>query len=341
VVSCGIALVGEAPGREEDATGHPFVGEAGKELTRMCQRAGVARQECLVTNVFMDRPPENRLDAWCVPKKELSKFYPMPALAPGKYIVPEKLPELDRLRAELEAFKPTVIVPLGATALWAVCHYTQIGKYRGAVQLAKILPGVKVVPTWHPANILRNWSNRVVSIIDLMKAKREAAYPEIRVTRREVWIEPTLRDLYEFKERYITGAEVQSVDIETARYDFITCVGIAPSADRCLVVPFVDRRKPGYCYWATLEEEVEAWRFIFQIMAEYEVLGQNFLYDLWYLREMGLPLAKYRHDTMLKHHAFEPEMAKDLGFMGSIYANETVWKQERPKRRKATTKRED
>jgi hypothetical protein len=86
---------------------------------------------------------------------------------------------------------------------------------------------------------------------------------------------------------------------------------------------------------------VEAWKFIFDLLASHEVLGQNFLYDLWYLVDSGLQLARYKHDTMLKHHAYEPEIAKDLGFMGSIYTNETVWKQQRPKRRKASTKRED
>jgi len=341
-----IALVGEAPGKEEDDTGGVFVGAAGCELTRMCHVAGVSRFECLVTNVFMDRPPNNSLDHWCVKKKALKELCPegygLPPLAPGKYIHPEKLFELDRLRAELEQAQPNVIVPLGATALWAVCGYSKIGKYRGAVQQSTLVPGVKVVPTWHPANILRNWANRVVSIVDLMKAKRESEFPEIHVPRREVWLEPTLEDLYVFKERYLDGSPLHSIDIETARYKYITCVGIAPTPELCLVVPFVDRRKAGYCYWECIEEETAAWRFLFEVLAsEVEVLGQNFLYDTWYLAEMGANIQGYCHDTMLKHHAYEPELPKDLGFMGSIFSNESVWKQARPKRRKATVKRED
>jgi hypothetical protein len=155
-------------------------------------------------------------------------------------------------------------------------------------------------------------------------------------------MEPTLKDLYEFKERYLDGSPLCSIDIETARYQFITCVGIAPSSDRCLVIPFVDRRKPGYCYWPSLEEEVEAWKFTFEILAnEAEILGQNFLYDAWYLHDMGAQVMHYCQDTMLKHHAYEPELSKDLGFLGSIYTDELVWKQQRPKRRKATVKRED
>lgn len=341
-VSCKIALVGEAPGEEEDKTGECFVGKSGQELTRMCNIAGIPRFECLTTNVFMDRPPGNKLDYWCAKKREMPPGYALAPLATGKYVRPEKLFELERLRQELLEFQPNVIVPLGATALWAVCGYPQIGKFRGAVQMSKLIPGVKVIPTWHPANVIRKWENRTIAILDLMKAKREAEYPEVRVMRREVWMEPTLEDLRAFKSRYLDGSPLHSIDIETARYQFITCIGFAPTEDRCLVVPFVDRRKDGYCYWPTIQAEAEAWRFVFDVLAsEAEILGQNFLYDLWYLVQAGAVPRGYCHDTMIKHHAYEPELPKDLGFMGSILADETVWKQQRPKRRKATVKRED
>lgn len=122
----------------------------------------------------------------------------------------------------------------------------------------------------------------------------------------------------------------------------MTCIGFAPSIEVAVVVPFWDKRKPGWNYWKSLEEEVEAMRLVAEICAlPARKSGQNFLYDIQYLwAQYGIPVANFTDDTMLLHHSLQPESEKGLGFLGSVYTNETAWKSERP-RGEHTIKRED
>lgn len=342
-ISNKIALVGEAPGAEEEAQGQPFVGASGKELNRLLQEAGIARERCLVTNVFMERPPGNQIKRFTMTKTELktlAKDYPedplvqeawsMPMIASSMYIRPEKVPEIHRLREELKAFKPNVVVAFGGTALWALTQRSGIGKYRGAVQPATLGPW-KVLPTFHPAAMLRQWNYRPTILADLLKARRESSYPDIQVRNRLIWLDPTLEDLWDFYNEYIEPCTVLSCDIESAGKPRrqITCVGLAPSSGICLVVPFVDRGQSGYSYWKTAEEEASAWDFlrnVFRPNARYSIVGQNFTYDWLYFWETGILVPRYHRDTMLKHHALYPELPKNLGFLGSVHTNSTTWK---------------
>ena len=63
------------------------------------------------------------------------------------------------------------------------------------------------------------------------------------------------------------------------------------------------------------------------LASENPKLWQNEAYDLQYLARMGFIVRNSQHDTMLLHHAHYPEMPKSLGFLGSIYCNETAWKE--------------
>jgi DNA polymerase len=93
-------LIGEAPGREEDEAGIPFVGMSGRRLDKLIELANIDPNECYLTNVCRCRPPENR-----TPKKkevrECQKF----------------------LWAELKIIKPKIVIPLGSTALALFSEY--------------------------------------------------------------------------------------------------------------------------------------------------------------------------------------------------------------------------
>ena len=60
----GIVVIGEAPGREEEASGQPFVGVSGEELSRMLAEAGIVRSRCFITNAVKERPADNKLGLW-------------------------------------------------------------------------------------------------------------------------------------------------------------------------------------------------------------------------------------------------------------------------------------
>jgi uracil-DNA glycosylase len=337
-----IALVGEAWGEHEERERAPFVGPAGWQLNSMLKDAGIARTECFLTNVFNLRPrPSNKIDNLCSPKREIR--HALPPLSSGKYIRDEYLGELDRLYSELRIHKPNVAVALGGTAAWALLRDGRISKLRGAVAESPVIPGLKVLPTYHPSYILQGgYESRHVTILDLQKARREADFPEVKRPIRIVYTEPLLHELRWFEEKFIRHAKCMAVDIET-RNNQITCIGFAPATDVALVVPFEDMRKPHGCYWGSLEAEVDAWNWVRGVLDNsVPKVFQNGLYDIHRLwRGYGIPVRNAEHDTMLLHHALQPESPKGLDYLGSIYTNEAAWKLTVRMKHKGTIKKED
>jgi uracil-DNA glycosylase len=325
-----IAIVGEAWGAEEEKDRMAFTGWAGNMLNRLLDEADIRRQDCLVTNVFQLRPHNNDILSLTGPKEEALPGYP--ALDKSKYVRAEFAPQLHRLASELLEADPNVIVTLGNTAMWAMLGKTKISKLRGVTDTSThTATGFKVLPTYHPAAIIRQYSLRPITIIDLIKAKRESAFPEIRRPKREIWIEPTIEDLYEFDRRYLQDCKLLAEDIETAG-QHITCVGFGPTSTVALVIPFFDGRKPDRNYWPDHATERKAWEFIADVNQRPGIckLFQNGAYDICFLwRANRIRVINAAEDTMLLHHSLQPESLKSLGFMGSIYTDEGPWKSER------------
>jgi uracil-DNA glycosylase len=339
-----MAIVGEAWNKDEAEAGRPFVGANGKTLDLLLATVGIRRDEVLLTSVFAMRPSEssNDISLFCGPK--VGAVANLPALVAGKYVRAEFQVELDRLYTELTEASPNVVVTMGSAALWALAGTTGLKKARGAPLIslgpaARTLPALKLLPTYPPSSVNREWKLRPIVMADLAKAKREAEFPEIRRPRREFWLHPTIDDLHEFEARFISGGAPLSTDIETASGQ-VTCIGFAPSPDIALVVPFTDAMQPDGNYWRTLREEKQAWRFVKRLCETHPHIGQNFLYDSNYLWKVyGIRCFGMEDDTMLLHHALQPEMEKGLGFLGSVYTNEPAWKFMRAKHE--TLKKED
>lgn len=322
-----IMFVGEAWGQEEAIKKRPFVGPSGGILTGMLKQSGIDRNKHLLTNVFNFQPkPSNAIANVCGPKSEGIKG--LPRLLPSKYVRAEFKPEIERLHDEVIAYNPNVVVALGATAAWAFLGTSGIKSIRGAPVMgyAHDTP-IKILPTYHPAAVMRDWTLRPIVLADLDKAKREAMYPEIRRPRREILIEPTITDLWHFYRFYIAPSPELSIDIETIQ-DQITCIGFAPSIDRALVVPFYDPSQEDGNYWHDIKNEKAAWLFVRNMChLEKAIVGQNFMYDMHFLwRSYGITVPYHEDDTMLLHHALQPEMVKSLGFLGSVYTDEASWK---------------
>ena len=338
-----IAIVGEAWGAEEEKERTAFVGTSGFLLTKMLEEADISRADCFLTNVINARPAANKIEAFCGDKKTAIPGYP--ALAKGKYLRREFEPELVRLGDELIDCNPNLVIALGNTALWALCGRGAISKARGTTFLSShTIAGYKVLPTYHPAAVSRQWELRPITVLDFCKAKREAEFPEIRRPKREIWIEPTLADLESFYEQYITPRSIQaraelSTDIETAGTQ-ITCIGFG-YPDVAIVIPFTDARRKDRCYWPTKGDELGAWVFVRRVLEDVAIrkLFQNGMYDIAFIwRTTGIKVMGAEEDTMLLHHALQPESLKGLGFLGSIYCDEGNWKE---MRQRSTTLKAD
>ena len=144
-----IVLVGEAPGREEDRRGKPFVGAAGRVLDEALLRAGLSRGDVFITNVVKCRPPRNRR-----PSRD-------EADACDAY-----------LAGQIEAVRPRVIVAMGQTAARALLGPgTALSKVRG--RWRRVL-GTPALTTYHPAAILYNRRLSRTLAADLARARRRA-----------------------------------------------------------------------------------------------------------------------------------------------------------------------
>lgn len=126
-----VVLLGEAPGAREDATGRPFVGNAGRLLDRLLEEAGLARADAFVTNVVKARPPGNRDPR----ADEVAHFRPW----------------LDR---QLEIVRPRLLVPLGRHALAHFAPGAKISQVHGTVLEHDGAPAL--FPLLHPAAALHN-----------------------------------------------------------------------------------------------------------------------------------------------------------------------------------------
>jgi DNA polymerase len=141
-----LMFVGEAPGADEDAQSRPFVGRAGQLLTKIIEAIGFKREEVLIGNVNRCRPPGNRPPT----EDEASICKPF-------------------LLREIAAVQPEVIVVLGNTATRNLLN-TKVGitRLRGEFQEYH---GVKVMPTFHPAYLLRDPSKKQETWQDLKKVR--------------------------------------------------------------------------------------------------------------------------------------------------------------------------
>ncbi len=357
-----ILFVAEAPGSEEEREGEPLIGSSGKEFTSCLKQAGIPREICRLDNVFHRRPPNNKFhDEWCDTKKAVAEEYklirdklvescpnyPWPSnytwtsVGQAKYLKPQYLPALQRLKEEILRVRPNLVVTLGGVSTWALLGTSGITKLRGVVSQSSLVLGQKVLPTWHPAYIQRVWESRLTLVVDLIKAKREMEYSEIRKPQRKIWINPTIEDIEYFRDKYILGAKLLAFDTETKQKQ-ITCISFSPRPNIAIVIPFVDETKPDYSYY-THEDEVKAWHLVKEILLlPMPKLAQNGLYDLQYLwRPHGIAVYNYAEDTMLLHHALFIELLKDLGYLGSVYTDEAAWKIMRARAKDTVEKKDE
>jgi uracil-DNA glycosylase len=278
-----------------------------------------------VTNVFNTQPPGNDLGFFFgyEPETEMPGWKASQKSG-GSHLRAEHFHHLKRLWHELDDLQPNLVVCMGNAACWAVLGQTKISVLRGTVAMSPRL-GLKVLPTFHPAAVLRNMPLRVSTIADWQKAAREAETPTITRPKRYILqVDPDAEGLRCGDAWLREPALAYAVDIETYG-GLITMVGFAHTRDDIVVFPF--RGLDGN-YWPDPNLEFEAWKIVQRgLLSPVPKIFQNGLYDISYFMRMGLQVRNAQHDTMLWHHSEYPELPKSLGYLGSIYASEVAWKQ--------------
>jgi len=143
-----LVFVGEGPGAEEDRAGEPFVGDAGQLLTKIISAMKLSRDQVYICNIVKCRPPGNRIPE----EDEIRACMPF-------------------LKRQIAAIRPEFICALGAVAAQAILKTdTTISKLRGRFHNYK---GIKVMPTFHPAYLLRNPDRKREVWEDVQKIMKE------------------------------------------------------------------------------------------------------------------------------------------------------------------------
>lgn len=336
-----IMCVGEAPGADEVRAGRPFVGKSGQKLRQALLEVGIDPSDVFFTNVCRHQPPGNRLE----------KFFEDGGVPNG--LVAEGMLQLMQ---EIQRVRPNIIVALGNFPLWALTgkarwvSYTKDGEkirgftgiqdWRGSVVPCALVPGFKVISTYHPAYIIRDgMKDHGTWGADLAKASVQSAYPEIhRLERRTILLEEKPRILLGWDDGSTAGyapespnatpvwdyhnesqeqvvqsligdtSKIMTLDIEYIGRSLL-CVGVTTNKHEAVVIPTETQ------FGLDLARRV--------VMAGHPINAQNSMFDAsileWWYQMPIMP--RVRFDTMLAAHSANIELPKGLDYLLSIYTD--------------------
>lgn len=304
-----IALIGEAPGADEEQMLKPFVGMSGRFLNELLSRAQIVRERCFVGNVCQFRPPSNDIKKFALDGPEITEG-------------------LAQLKLDLAQFNPNVCVLLGKTALWAAMGTKNLRDWRGSLFLSEAFDGRKCLATYHPAACLRQYSWKPLLQFDLKRAKEESFDSLLILPERELLVELPFKELCDKLQWLIDTEATVASDIEGG-VEGISCISFATSPSYSFCVPFL--KLDGSPYWPKIEEEI-LWQLVRFVLESPKVkkIWQNGLYDRFVLDFcQGIIVQGNEDDIMLQHWEVYHEFEKKLGFQNSIYTREPFYKFER------------
>jgi len=279
-VKSRVCILGEAPGEKEDLKGLPFIGPSGYLLDKMLLEAGFSTSDTWFTNPFKTKPPDNKMDRL----HELG--------------ISHKL-FLDQFWEELEHYKPTIIVSCGKTPTQLLCPFTKpkriikkqdekkdgFGHWRGSLLTSPFITWSHyVIPIYHPAFVLRQYSEREICIFILQRAHEELMYYQQKkalqpLPIRSITTSPSFDIAFTFLQRCIASPNPISVDIELLRRKVPYTISFAISPSEAISLSF----------WNYPPNELtQLWRKMDTIFQTKWQIGQNYTtFDAHWLRALG------------------------------------------------------
>jgi uracil-DNA glycosylase family 4 len=321
-----LAIIGEAPGRDEVTVGEPFVGASGRLLRAVLGVNNITADQCFLGNVCQIQPPDNDITNFSWDSTEIQSG-------------------LAQLRSDIDQYNPHCILALGKTALRALrpdlCYEVRktlanpdgvnvpLGNWRGSVAHSTSFVGRKFVATYHPAYILRAYGDIPYFKWDVNRAVKHSRSPDLTYLERSISIRPSIDEVL----RYLADIEINERPIATDIEGYadnvgVTMLSIAVSPTSCLVIPFWLN---GTHYWSE-EEEVLVWIALHRLYANPRIRKKchNGFYELFVLAwRHKLAIRNLSEDTMLKQFEYLPELEKSLAVCVSFYTEEPYYKDDR------------
>lgn len=336
-----VAFVGEAPGKDEEQFGVPFVGAAGREFERWLQPFFL-RSQSFVGNLCQERPPDNKLENWFLDSKNT--------------VPNEKMRGwIEVLREQLTALRPNLIVALGRHPTFVLtgreANWSPKGEFTyGSILPSTLVPGTKVMPLPHPSFVQRGMFDlRPVIRVWMKRARQQCEFPDIRYPQRDLVVDPSIEEVYYHLDRLMAAPEL-AFDIETIPnttipyqhptepYTYtpsiLTCISFSDRADWAIAIPF--SRPGGQHRWA-LEVEKEIWFRISRLLGREGSLkiAHNLMFDFLQLAGRRIFVAPPYYDTMAAHNRAYLDLTKKklkklamnrLAFCTAFYTEEPFYK---------------
>lgn len=320
-----LMIIGEAPGKNEDEQGVPFVGASGHLLNDALFKAGIRRSECYITNVVKYRPPMNDFEKLHLIGVDIEK----------------SVQEL--WDNEIRKLKPNCILAVGNEALKAVVGVDGILNYRGSILKAKD-GETKVVPTIHPAALFSRkqgdesdgsykskgglaWTYLKLIEHDIQRAAEESVSRILTLPSRDLTIAHNSLDVVRFFREYAL-LDLAAMDIESINC-IPVCIGFAFNKHHAISIPLLSSIGRNKLTDMGSLELVECWRIIDRELRRLKLIGHNLKYD-----EFKLSLARFGgmnvySDTLIKTRVIFPELPdKSLNVVSSIWTREPYYKEE-------------
>lgn len=311
-----IMILGECPTPDDVAAGKPFV--KSRELDACLREAGITKGNCWLSTVSKYHVP---------PNYDKKKKIPFHIRAKNAGVDIDK--ELRELQTEINSLQPDAILGLGKTPLWALTGQTDISSYRGSILLGM---GKKFIPTYNPEHL--NWQakdvefigywNKQVIMADLRRFVVESKKKDLDLPSRHIHICQSSYELAEFRKLY-KGKWKLAVDIEAGGHYLPICIGLAFNKHHAMVVPLWNA--DDICHIPDADM-INIYIMLAEMLAENDIIGQNFNYDRDKILRIGFIIQKLISDTMLKAFALHPELPVGLAFNTSIYTREPFYKNE-------------
>ena len=319
--SAKLAGVGEQPGYQEIRARppRPFIGPAGQGLDECLAMTKIPRRELYLTNVIkdLDHPLE----------------YYINLDSRGKWTVSvEGYEYIKELGDELKSLNLNSVIAFGNIALLALCNRVGITKWRGSVIESTLVPGLKVIPTFHPATFIPpkfNFLNKPVICEDLLRAKYESQFKEIRRSPRQVYTQPDFNQaINALRHCYRVGrlGQIIGVDIEVINRE-VDCIGLAWSPTESICIPF---RGPRGDYF-TVEEELQLMIGVAHIIQceDIQKAGASFIFDTQFLlRKYGIQPRGSLHCTQIAQKIAYPDFPAGLAAVTTMYTDIPYYKED-------------
>ena len=312
-----LAICGEQPGVTEVRRSQPFVGPAGQGLDECLTMAKIPKHTIYLTNVIKD------LD------EQLSSYINLDEK--GNYSISKNgYQYINELGEELSRLNLNAIVACGNIALLALTNRVGITKWRGSVIESTIVPGLKVIPTFHPATFIPpkfNFLNKPLIVEDLLKSLHESEFKEIRRTPRNVSIRPSYeQSIGALNHCYEIGLKGVTIDIDIEVInDELDCFSLCWTSTESISIPLRDNHGDYF----DINQEYEVMVLLARIIQcdKISKRGANFIFDTQYLfHKYGMIPRGELHCTQIAQKTAFPDFNAGLDFVTSMHTDIPYYK---------------